>query len=294
MDSSHSILLDTDIGTDIDDALALVYLLCQAKCDMLGVTTVTGESMRRAMLVDAVLRAAGRAEVPVAAGKDQPLLVPLIQKRAEQAEVLSRYEHRDCFEANAAVDFLRSTIREHPGEITLVTVGPATNVGLLFALDPEIPRMLKGLWMMAGRYLDREEVEFNVRSDPHAAAMIWRRTECPTTVFGLNVTRQCQLPVAETRALFAGGPFNIVADMIDSWLTYRPREHIYFHDVLAAACVFQPDLCGYASGRIRAELRASEQQGVAYFDADEAGPQRVAATVDIGRFFDHYRAVIRS
>ena len=69
------VLLDTDIGSDIDDAVALAYLLKQPRCDLLGVTTVTGEPTKRAMLADAICQAAGRTDIPIHVGTEAPLLV---------------------------------------------------------------------------------------------------------------------------------------------------------------------------------------------------------------------------
>jgi inosine-uridine nucleoside N-ribohydrolase len=70
----HKILLDTDIGSDIDDAVALAYLLCKPQCDLLGITTVSGEPGRRAMMASAQCKLAGR-EIPIFPGTAEPLLI---------------------------------------------------------------------------------------------------------------------------------------------------------------------------------------------------------------------------
>lgn len=75
MHNALPLLLDTDIGTDIDDAVALAYLLRQPRCELLGITTVTGEADKRAALADAVCRAAGRTDIPIHVGTQMPLLV---------------------------------------------------------------------------------------------------------------------------------------------------------------------------------------------------------------------------
>ncbi|MGD2174792.1 MAG: nucleoside hydrolase, partial [Candidatus Brocadiaceae bacterium] len=148
MEDRVPVLLDTDIGSDIDDAVCLTYLLAEPRCDLLGVTTVTGEPGRRAMLADAICRAAGREDVPIYSGCDAPILFEQRQPEAPQAEVLPNWPHAEEFEPFGAVEFLRRTIREAPGEVTLLTIGPLTNIGLLFALDPEVPGKLRRLVMM--------------------------------------------------------------------------------------------------------------------------------------------------
>ena len=149
-DKRIPVLLDTDIGSDIDDALCLSYLLKHPQCELLGITTVSGEPEKRAMLADAVCRAAGRTGIPIHSGKGDPLVVKQRQPIAQQAEVLGKWKHQEHFPSNTAIDFLRGTIRSRPGEITLLTIGPLTNIALLFQIDPEIPSLLKSLVMMAG------------------------------------------------------------------------------------------------------------------------------------------------
>ena len=154
-DNRIPILFDTDIGSDVDDAVTLAYLLKQPRCELLGVTTVTGDPIVRAQLADAVCQAIGRREVLIRSGTAKPLLAPPQQPDVPQKTVLARWPHREVFAPNVAVDFLRQTIRSRPGEVTLLSVGALTNVALLFALDPEIPSLLKQYVMMGGVYVKR-------------------------------------------------------------------------------------------------------------------------------------------
>ncbi len=192
------VLLDTDIGTDIDDAVCLAYLLRQTRCELVGITTVTGEPEKRAMLADAVCRAAGREDIPIHSGVATPMLTESIQSTASQAAVLDRFPHRTDFAPNTAVEFLRRTIRSRPGEITLLAVGPLTNIGLLFAGDPEIPRLLKGLVLMCGLFNPRTSYgnvrEWNAFGDPYATAIVYRAPIRPHVSFGLDVTTRCTMP----------------------------------------------------------------------------------------------------
>jgi inosine-uridine nucleoside N-ribohydrolase len=141
------VLLDTDIGSDIDDAVCLAYLLAQPECDLLGITTVSGEAERRAMLASALCKVAGRS-TPIFPGVEAPLLAGQRQPRAPQAEALRRWEHDQTFPHGQALEFMRQTIRRHPGDVTLLAIGPLTNVALLSAADPEIPAPLKSLVLM--------------------------------------------------------------------------------------------------------------------------------------------------
>ena len=288
------VLLDTDIGSDIDDAVCLAYLLRQPRCELVGVTTVSGEAQKRAMLADAICRAGGRTDVPIHAGTEQALLIDMRQKQAPQAEVLDRWEHRDEFASNTAIDFMRGTIHARPGEITLLTIGPMTNAALLFAIDPEVPRLLKGLVMMAGAFKcaapSGRVVEWNILNDPHAAARVYQTDARPHVSIGLDVTKPCVMDADECRRRLQGGALDVVADMAEVWFKNVPR--ICFHDPLAGAVIFEPDLCTYQDGRVDVELKSDIVAGLTVFDRnDKDKPHRVGVDVDPERFFEHYFSV---
>src|SRR5687768_14905216 len=128
------VLLDTDIGTDVDDAVCLAYLLAHPQCDLLGITTVTGEADKRPALASVVCRAAGK-DIPIYPGFENPMVGELRQQIAQQAAVLPHWPHQSDFPQGQAIDFMRQTIRAHPSEVILLTVGPLTNAGQLFAAD---------------------------------------------------------------------------------------------------------------------------------------------------------------
>lgn len=295
MSETVPVLFDTDIGSDIDDALALAYLLRQPRCELLGVTTVTGEPEVRARLVDAVCQAFGRKEVPIYAGADRPLLIEQRQPEAPQRTALKKWPHREQFGANMAVDFLRQTIRSRPGEITLLSVGPLTNVGLLFALDPEIPRLLKRYVLMGGVYVSRPAgyglTEWNAMLDPHATAIAFAARAPGTRAVGLDVTTKCRMPAAECRRRFSQGPLRIVGEMAEVWFQRRPE--ILFHDPLAAAAVFEPELCLWQSGLVEVELTSKRLQGLTHFNPNvDPRPHEVAVDVRAEAFLEHYFDVV--
>ena len=154
----EKILLDTDIGSDIDDAVCLAYLLAQPQCDLLGITTVSGEPVQRARIADAICRNMGR-DVPIYPGVENPLPDRAATADRTQAAKLDAWPHRTDYPAGEAIEFLRQTIRAHPHEITLLTIGPLTNIALLFALDPEIPGLLKEHVLMCGVFTaDRSDM----------------------------------------------------------------------------------------------------------------------------------------
>jgi inosine-uridine nucleoside N-ribohydrolase len=122
MSEKVKVILDTDIGSDIDDTFALAYLLSKERCKLLGITTVTGEAVKRAEIASAQCIAAGRPDIPIYPGTENPVYIPLKQTKAHQSEMLGKWEHRMDFPKYEVIEFLRKTIRANPGEITLIAI----------------------------------------------------------------------------------------------------------------------------------------------------------------------------
>jgi len=286
------LLLDTDIGSDIDDAICLAYLLAHPDCELLGITTVSGEPDKRAMLASAICQAAGR-DIPILPGAPLPLLIEPHQPLAQQAAALAHWPHRHDFPSGHAIGLLRETIYRHPGEVTLLAIGPLTNVALLFALDPEIPPLLKGLYMMVGAFGRENEIwrqEWNALNDPHAAALVYRAQPPVHRSIGLDVTLQVRMDAAEVRRRFQTPLLRPVLDMAEVWFQNRPE--VTFHDPLAAVSIFAPDVCTYTRGKVAVELQSPQLAGMTHFHPDPAGPHEVALGVDPARFFAEYFGII--
>ncbi len=266
------VLLDTDIGNDIDDALTLSYLLNHPDCELLGVTTVTAAPHDRAKLASAI--AYGRG-IPIAAGAARPL-----QREPLQEPPFSRpgsWPHEDTF-PNSAVNLMREAILAHPDEVTIVAIGPLTNVAQLLHEHPGLP--LKSIVLMGGRYFTPgDRPEWNIHNDPEAAVAVFG-SSLPVRAIGLDVTRQVTMTEAAFRAHFTG----ILADFAEPWL--QLRGGVTFHDPLAAATLFQP-FCGYERGFVTVD-----DKGFTAFRPDLAGPHEVAVTVDGPAFLAHHLSFV--
>jgi purine nucleosidase len=296
------ILLDTDIDIvgDIDDAMCLAYLLGQPACELLGITTVSWATDQRAMVASALCKAAGRS-VPIFPGAETPLLVPLPSVEARQPynierAVLERWEHEEVFPRGQAVEFMRHTIRDNPGEVTLLAIGPLTNVALLFTVDPEIPSLLKGLVMMAGAFAHAscgaDMREWNALLDPHATALVYRANIGSHRSIGLDVTQQLKLSADQIRQHLRGNQSQIIGDMIETW--FRGADSITFHDPLAAATIFEPDLCRFECGTVEVELTSEPQRGLTYWTPDASDSRhQVATRVSKTAFFEHYFSIVQ-
>lgn len=287
------IILDTDIGSDIDDAVALAYLLRQKRCELVGITTVSGDVGQRAACAQVICEAAGRSDIPIHAGASDVLLVGPGQPNVPQYQAIAHRPHRKSWPNNTAIEFLRQTIRARPGEITLLSIGPLTNVALLFGIDPEIPSLLKDWVAMAGVFFAPEiYAEWNCHVDPIATQIAYSRKVARQVSIGLDVTMKCQMKAREVRQRFAVTPLNVVLEMAEVWFGKHEDAQITFHDPLAAATIFRPEICTYQDGKLDITIEGEKKAwGRTIFTPAAGGPHRVADKVDAAAFFEEYFSV---
>jgi purine nucleosidase len=192
------VILDCDPG--IDDALAIAFACAHPGLDLAGLTTVSGNVDLAKVTRNAlsVLELAGRPDLPVVAGSGQPLLRPPLDARGVHGEsglgAAQLPTARAAPASGHAVDFLIDTIGAAPGEITLVGVGPLTNIALALRREPRLAGWVRDFVIMggsAGRGNVTPAAEFNIAADPEAAAIVfgagWR-----VTMVGLDVTLQAR------------------------------------------------------------------------------------------------------
>jgi len=284
--------LDTDIGTDVDDAVALGLALRSPEIELVGVSTVYGDVGLRSRMVLKLLQAAGREDVPVYSGATEPimrerpvywagwegegLLAP------EDAELKPRPEH--------AVPALVKAVNERPGEITLVTVGPMTNAALAFALDSELAGKLKGLVVMGGAVRIGEDglklpvAEHNLACDPEAAALCFR-SGAPTVMVGLDVTTRVWVDRAAVERIRQGGDLGrAVGTQLELYLGHVSRDYTWMHDPLALSYVIRPELLELVPAEVRVETRSEVAAGASWVRHSEGSRTQVAVGVDSDAF----------
>ncbi|MBN1191195.1 MAG: nucleoside hydrolase [Dehalococcoidales bacterium] len=288
------VLLDTDIGSDIDDAVCLAYLLAKPECELMGITTVTGEAEKRAMLASVLCRAAGK-NIPVYPGFEEPLTGMQKQRYAPQAAALDRWDHDSRFPRGQAVEFLRETIRKYPGEIILLTIGPLTNIGHLFRDYPWIPSFLKGIVMMCGAFYEPatrlDVVEWNAVCDPQAADIVYRAAISEHRSFGLNVTRKVTMDRDQFKEKFRHYLHRPVMDFAGSW--FEKSQTVTFHDPLAGAAVFNDRICVLKRANVTVDLTEGETRGMTCWAPGESGKHQIAVEVDAQSFFQEYFPVFQ-
>ena len=260
----------------------------------MGITTVTGQAETRARMASALCKVVDK-QIPIYPGAEHPFLIAQKQPHAPQAVALGRWPHETNFPKGQAVEFLRQTIRSHPGEIVLLAIGPLTNIAALFIADEEIPKLLKGLVLMCGVFTNRlAEVgprEWNALIDPVATAVVYQAEVNIHRSLGLDVTHQVTMSAHEVRHRFQSPLLQPVLDFAEDW--FRRADQITFHDPLAAVSIFDEKVCEFERGSVKVELTSERLAGLTYWETDPQGQHEVALQVNAPRFFEQYFSVFR-
>jgi inosine-uridine nucleoside N-ribohydrolase len=300
------IILDTDLamgapGSDIDDGFALALALADPELSVELVTTVGGNSDvdTSTRLTHELLAVLGRTEVPVVRGASRPLD--------------PRLRHPDRAVGGpgdrppgpyAAAEIVRRVMDE-PGELTLVAIGPLTNLAVALLIEPRVAAAVREIVVMGGVYLEQTNVaqmpgEYNFWCDPDAAQVVLD-SGAPLRLVGLDVTRRVRLTRQDAARLAEGGAFGrLASEHTLAWIDFqervKPHEELEqgscaLHDPLAVAVVSRPGLVTWRDAHVAVETAGRVTRGVAVADllmwADPPPANcRIATAVDAGAFRD--------
>jgi purine nucleosidase len=314
---SAPLLIDCDTG--IDDALALLYVAASPEAELAGVSCVAGNVELTHVVRNtlAVLELAGRADVEVAAGCAAPIARPL--RTAADTHGPTGLGHAALPEPMTgpgprhAADLIVEAARSRPGELTLVTLGPLSNVAVALEREPRLPHLLRGLTMMAGAYRSpgntAPTMEWNAGVDPEALALTidaWRKAApagAPRPVaFGLDVTERAKLmPDHLTRLVsVAGGAEGTVVRFVEDALRFYFEFHsrydgfygAFIHDALVVAAELDRALARTEAVAVEVELEGRWTTGETVTDWRRAWARPpdldVAVWADTERFFDRF------
>jgi inosine-uridine nucleoside N-ribohydrolase len=275
--SPFRVIIDTDPG--VDDALALLLALRSPELKIEAITPVAGNVPLELTLPNALrmVEIAGRTDIPVAAGAKAPLVRRLVTAAYAHGEnglggaVFPEPKIKPV--AEPAAEFIRQIVRKYPGEVTLITVGPLTNIATALNADSELAPMVRNLVMMGGSLSGGNitpAAEFNVYVDPEAARIVFQ-SGIPITMVGLDVTRKTSLTEDHVRQLEAGqNPVSQAAAKIARSAINHNREQGFLvgpnmHDSLAVAGFIDPSLLKlkeyYVDVETTGELTAGETLG---------------------------------
>jgi inosine-uridine nucleoside N-ribohydrolase len=283
------LIIDTDPGngipgSDIDDALAIAAALVSPEAELLGLTTVAGnvEVAQATACALHLLDVADRAHIPVCEGAAVPLVADPAAIRSgirarESSELASqlwrgvlRPAPRHAKDDRRAAEFLIDTVMARPGEVTIVPIGPLTNIATAMRLEPRLAAAVKAIVWMGGALRTPGTLtpvtELNASYDPEATHIVLS-SGVPITIVGLDVTRRTCLTLADVgRIRAAGTPLGAyLADVVDPWVRFvmerRRLPGCWLHDPLAVCTAIDSSLVRTEPMYVRVELSGSVCRG---------------------------------
>lgn len=248
MPTTHHVILDTDIGSDVDDLMALALILGTPSLDLVGVTTVYGDTALRARIVSRVARLAGRT-FPVHAGVGAPLSGREVWWAGHEGALYDDLDG-ETYDSDDAVGFLVDTVLARSGEIDLIAIGPLSNIAAAIERDDRFAAAVRHLWIMGGTFTD-DEREHNFRSDAAAARIVFD-AGIPTTVTGLDVTRRIDVRADAVERIRDSGPLGALIDAeIRQWWAFWDTQWNVPHDPVTVLTLVSPELFDFSpDGRV--------------------------------------------
>ena len=310
--------LIVDVDTGIDDALALLYLLASPEAELLAVTCTSGnvEAGQVAANTLALLDLAGRSDVEVALGRTVPLVRPLMTAPETHGPQGIGYatlpEPTRGVSPRHSADLIVAEAHRAPGEVTLITLAPLTNIAVALEREPNLPHLLRGLVMMAGSYRSPGNTaptsEWNVAVDPDAMQAVLSAWESAEGVgrpvaLGLDVTERAKLTPDHLGLLHAAAgpePNGQLLSFIDEALRFYMEFHsrydgfygAFIHDALAVAAVLDPALVTTQALAVQVEIAGTLTSGETVTDWRRAWGRPptldIAVTADIETFFGRF------
>ncbi|MFN8662122.1 MAG: nucleoside hydrolase [Thermomicrobiales bacterium] len=275
-------VLDTDIGSDVDDLLALTLLARAPEVHLVGVTTVYGNTLLRARIARWTCDRLDRPDVAVVPGLGETLGGREIWWPGHEGVGLADLEDAPVSEGLDAVGYLCQTAREHAGNLDLIAIGPLTNVAAALREDPAFASNLHHLYIMGGAFWP-ERAEHNFKCDPEAADLVMR-SGIPMSVAGLDVTKRVWVTEADLVSLegseHALGA--VLADQVRRWWAASGRTQDNPHDALAALMPFRPELFRFERCDVTVETEGTPP-GRSLIANCGYGRVALAADVDVER-----------
>lgn len=267
---SRPVIIDTDPG--VDDAMAILMALASPELDVLALTTIFGNAATDLTTMNALrlLDTAARTDIPVARGQSAPIasayLGPVPQVHGPNGlGGTAPADPRGSVVAIDAADLIYTTVTERPGEVTLLALGPLTNLAVALERHPDLPSLVDEVVVMGGNALvpgnATPVAEANINNDPEAADLVFGAA-WHVTMVGLDVTHQVNLPGAAIDRITSGDSptARLLAEALPLYRSFFEArmgiDGIFVHDPCTVAFLLEPDIFTTAAWPIRVETES--------------------------------------
>lgn len=250
MAQRQPVLIDTDIGDAPDDALAVILALKSPELEVRGITTVIDDVDAKTRFAWKLLGLYNGRDIPLTTGASEPLLSPKSSSHSRQYELLTPADTVPDSARRNAILFLIDTLQHSPNRMTVIALGPLTNLALAIKTEPSIKAKIERIVIMGGCYL-MAEPEYNVQRDPAAAAIVFG-SGIPITAVGLDVTRHLQLRDSDLERLRLADdpPGRFLARIVELAHAEQGGVNPTLYDPLALAAAFRPELIQTRTGTV--------------------------------------------
>lgn len=300
--AKRKIILDTDIGDDIDDSFALLLMFESHQFEVLGVTTVFRNALKRAKMAKQLIKSLGYSE-EVYPGCNEPLisriddLIPPEIRKKEQLDEYGLYlipQWEESMEKETvgdmhAVDFIIEQVHKYPHEVTIVLIGPYTNMAMAIKKDPSIKSLVKEIRIMGGGY-ELDWAEWNAFCDPEAAYIVFH-SGIPLTMVGFNVTRQTGLSNEDIEALknSQSTSIQLVYKAMQKWFKHYEFTVPVMHDPLTIASLLDEKILEFKELKMEVDLKDVRGKTI---EEPNGALVKVAVNVDKDRFFNLFKQIL--
>jgi purine nucleosidase len=278
------VILDTDIGDDIDDAWALAFVIAHKEFEPLGITVGHGNTPARAKMACKMLHLTGRGNIPV-----------LVGRQTEQKEYSYQFTWAEDFTAKQpatrkAADFIIETVRKNPGQVTLIAVGPLQNLADALRKEPQLGKLVKRVVLMSGcvygTAAKQEPIaEYNVYSSVADSQQVYS-AGLPLTIVPLDSTTHVRLSDAERARLQKyTSPLTFALEALYRLWLEKPQSRMTLHDQLAVAETASPETF---FGRTETLPVWVDDKGFTRVDSQKGKPVRVCLEPKRDAFMQYY------
>lgn len=283
------VILDTDLGNDIDDEFAIAMAIQSPEIDVRAVTLFGDRMEDRMRLAWKELGLYGRRDIALGRGASEPLLNFAATKPWSHFEILTPDDLLPPAINSQAVSLIANTVLYASQNITFITTGPLTNLALAMKVDSRIKDRIARV-IVAGGAFNPPGLEYNIQRDPIAAEIVFQ-SGIPITVVSRDVTRDCTLTAPDLDRLHgAQNPASrVLVQLIELWQTNHTNEPVTLLDPVAAAVSFQPALIKTEAGSIVVETSETKKFGETRFEPGTGSPGEHRSTIALARELDVHR-----
>lgn len=248
----HKVILDTDIGTDVDDALALAVILGSKDVEIIGITTVYGDVRLRSAIAMHLCSLLNRT-IPTYLGESEPISGREVWMSGSEGKNI---KNLDSFtpQVISAVDFLLNTVNAQPKAIDVIAIGPLTNIARAIQNSQEFEKNIKRVWIMGGDFT-QSKVEHNFKCDVDAARIVLE-SKIPISILDLPNSQKTIIRMQEIESIGKAPQLgSLLYSEIMSWIQPRNQDWTIPHDPIAALALIAPE---YFDSSVNGQVKIDE------------------------------------